>query len=149
MKRFVFLCYLIFQTCFSLVQAAGAADSMSGMEDAMQIQREQLERMREFLGPDPADTDFFAAKRQQPVESTITFRNPAAEAFFVDSEKLPDGTYSSFSHSRFTNNETEISELRCWPLLGWLIAHLWRSKRNEETFLLVCVCIDTTIPGIN
>lgn len=63
---------------------------MPGMEDAMEIQREQLERLRGFLGPtEPSPT---TVKRQAP----ITFSNPAAEQFFVDGTTIPDGAIASF-----------------------------------------------------
>lgn len=57
---------------------------MQGMEDAIDIQREQIQRMREFLGPTPD------AKAERP-PSTITFSNPAAEQFFVDGTTIPEG----------------------------------------------------------
>ncbi|KAJ7287292.1 alpha/beta-hydrolase [Mycena rebaudengoi] len=59
--------------------------AMQGLEDAMEIQREQLERLTGFLGPgiNPSHTP---TKRQ----STITFSNPAAKKFFVDGTTIPD-----------------------------------------------------------
>ena len=58
--------------------------AMQGMEDAMEIQREQLERLRTFLGPESSQVH----ARSDP---TITFSNPAAEQFFVDGTTIPDG----------------------------------------------------------
>jgi len=60
--------------------------AMQGMEDAMQIQREQLERFREFLGPQMS-----AGVEKRQSSPTITFSNPAAEQFFVDGTSIPDG----------------------------------------------------------
>lgn len=65
--------------------AAGSGSAMPGLEDAMDIQREQLERMHDFLGPRPDNFE----KRQK--SSPIEFRNPAAKKFFVDGTKIPDG----------------------------------------------------------
>lgn len=67
-----------------------------GMKGAMDIQREQIERMRDFLGPVagmPQSTKG-PEKRQETCDakgSTITFQNPAAQKFFVDGTKIPDG----------------------------------------------------------
>lgn len=60
--------------------------AMQGLEDAMDIQRSQLERLREFMGPEQ-ESHQLKAKRQ----STITFSNPAAEQFFVDGTTIPEG----------------------------------------------------------
>ena len=56
-------------------------------------QRERLERLTSFLGPDasePSEPLGQLAKR----ESLITFRNPKAQEFFVDGTKIPDGAHS-------------------------------------------------------
>lgn len=56
-----------------------------GMENARNIQREQLARLQDFLGPPPP-------KPTAPAkESTISFKNPAAKKFLVDGTKIPDG----------------------------------------------------------
>lgn len=79
-----------------LPTALGAGEAMEGMKGAMDIQREQIERMRDFLGP-VVDTQSAESpeKRQQTEKkgSTITFRNPAAQKFFVDGTKIPDGRF--------------------------------------------------------
>ncbi|KAJ7594632.1 alpha/beta-hydrolase [Mycena floridula] len=67
---------------FDGVLSIGGA--MQGMEDAVEIQREQLERLSSFLGPE-RETSGAHTKRQ----STITFSNPAADAFFVDGTTIP------------------------------------------------------------
>ncbi|KAJ7668514.1 alpha/beta-hydrolase [Mycena polygramma] len=81
MRRFIFSLTLICAYAFNGAYSSGGA--MQGMEDAMDIQREQLERLHDFLGPmnQPSSTH----KRQ----SSITFSNPAAEKFFVDGNSIP------------------------------------------------------------
>lgn len=68
------------------ILAIGGA--MQGMEDAMEIQREQLERLRTFLGPESTQVQ---ARAQ--IAPTITFSNPAADQFFVDGTTIPDGIF--------------------------------------------------------
>ncbi|KAJ7039116.1 alpha/beta-hydrolase [Mycena alexandri] len=55
----------------------------------MDIQREQLERLNDFLGP--MNPPMSTTKRQ----STITFSNPAAEQFFVDGTTIPDVNFDA------------------------------------------------------
>lgn len=70
-----------------------ATSIQDGMEAAMHAQREQLERMSAFLGPDNDGESFSLAKaKRQGSGSTITFANPAAEQFFVDGTTIPDGS---------------------------------------------------------
>ncbi len=71
---------------------------MEGMETAESIQREQLERMRDFLGP---RASFDAEPEDEPEEPTvkrreapISFANPRAREFFVDGTKIPEGAWS-------------------------------------------------------
>ncbi|GLB37384.1 putative peptidase S10 family protein [Lyophyllum shimeji] len=68
------------------VCALGSA--LQGMQDALDIQREQIQRMHEFLGPVPE-----ANKPQPP--ATITFKNPAAKKFFVDGTKIPEVNFDA------------------------------------------------------
>jgi len=74
--------------CFHLVQVAadsGASDAMDGMQNALDIQREQMARMSNLMD---------SAKKPPggPAKgSTITFKNPAAKKFEVDGTKIPDG----------------------------------------------------------
>ncbi|KAF8918048.1 alpha/beta-hydrolase [Mucidula mucida] len=56
----------------------------------MEIQREQLERLQTFLGPDA--TSQLRARQDTP---TITFANPAAEAFFVDGTTIPEVNFDA------------------------------------------------------
>ncbi|KAL0956002.1 hypothetical protein HGRIS_002178 [Hohenbuehelia grisea] len=79
---------LALATFASAVAALGAAESMQGFEDAMEIQREQLQRFNDFMGPPVSDSSH-AEKRQQPKTSPIHFANPAAQKFFVDGTKIP------------------------------------------------------------
>ncbi|KAF5345356.1 hypothetical protein D9758_008442 [Tetrapyrgos nigripes] len=64
--------------------------AMQGMEDAMDIQREQLERFRDFLGPQVPPP--FEKRQSAP---TITFSNPAAQKFFVDGNSIPDVNFDA------------------------------------------------------
>ncbi|ESK93701.1 carboxypeptidase cpds [Moniliophthora roreri MCA 2997] len=64
---------------------------MQGMEDAMEIQREQMQRMRDFLGP-MADPSALKKRQQEP---TITFANPAAEQFFIDGTTVPEVNFDA------------------------------------------------------
>ncbi|KAG6920014.1 hypothetical protein DXG01_010082 [Tephrocybe rancida] len=72
----------IFTALYGLSSASGSA--MQGMDDAVAIQQEQIQRMHDFLGPisDPG------TPKPPP---TITFNNPAAKKFFVDGTKIPEG----------------------------------------------------------
>jgi carboxypeptidase D len=82
--------FYLAQVCFVVtvirgVTGLGGADQ--GMEDAITIQREQLERMSDFLGPP-------ATRLEQTAQApTISFANPAAKKFLVDGKKIPDGNY--------------------------------------------------------
>ncbi|KAH9927439.1 alpha/beta-hydrolase [Epithele typhae] len=64
---------------------------MEGMDEAEEIQREQLERLRDFLGPQVEATGAAMAKRDSP----ITFANPKAAEFFVDGTKIPDVNFDA------------------------------------------------------
>ena len=66
-------------------QFSGSA--MEGMDEAAAIQREQIERMRDFLGPRAEEVGRAMAKREAP----ISFSNPRAREFFVDGTTIPDG----------------------------------------------------------
>lgn len=101
---------------------------MEGMQEAMDIQREQLERLNDFLGP--MNPPMSTTKRQ----STITFSNPAAEQFFVDGTTIPDGMCGPQSSFGLMSR---ISEFRRRSLVVGLNAYFWRSKRDPQAFLLV------------
>lgn len=76
--------------CLTLLAAAprvvGIGGANPGFEESQRIQREQLNRLRDFMGP----SNDFLAKRQAPPQ-TINFSNPAAAQFFVDGTSIPDG----------------------------------------------------------
>ncbi|KAG6857722.1 hypothetical protein H0H87_004138 [Tephrocybe sp. NHM501043] len=73
---------------FQGVSASGSA--MQGMDDAILIQQEQIQRMHDFLGP------ISNAKEPEPPAS-ITFKNPAAKKFFVEGTKIPEGKSNHLS----------------------------------------------------
>ena len=89
---------LFFLLAFGLIRfVAGqvGASSLTGMDETVAIQREGLQRLREFLGP----SGFSSAPKKRAEEPTITFSNPAAQQFFVDGTSIPDGgsSYTEFS----------------------------------------------------
>lgn len=90
------------------------------MEDAMAIQREQLERLNDFLGP-------MNQPSTAPKPSSITFSNPAAEQFFVDGTKIPDGILFHVLSDITLMKCTLYSEFRCWSLLRGIDSNFWRS----------------------
>lgn len=69
-----------------------SGSAMEGMDTAEAIQREQLDRLRDFLGPDTAPSGGHTARSDTKKESLINFRNPRAKEFFVDGTTIPDGT---------------------------------------------------------
>jgi len=85
MRRFLALIAL----AASLTGVWSIGGAMQGLEDAIEIQREQMARLKDFLGPMPQE---MAAERRA---STITFSNPAAQAFFVDGTTIPDVNFDA------------------------------------------------------
>ncbi len=84
--RFIVSLFASILTCRPVVYSRGAPGSVQeGMERAVDIQREGLERLRSFLGPFPPPTDEFA--KRQP--ATISFSNPESDKFLVDGANLP------------------------------------------------------------
>ncbi|KAH7876749.1 alpha/beta-hydrolase [Lentinula edodes] len=77
-------------TLFAARGVLGIGGANPGFEESQQIQRDQLKRMRDFLGP---DSDFLS-KRQAPPQ-TINFSNPAAQQFFVPGTSLPDVNFDA------------------------------------------------------
>ncbi|KII95995.1 hypothetical protein PLICRDRAFT_97584 [Plicaturopsis crispa FD-325 SS-3] len=66
------------------------------MQSSRRFQRDQLERLHDFLGPvSDVEDKPVVSKRQQPSNSTITFSNPAAAQFFVDGTTLPDVNFDA------------------------------------------------------
>ncbi|TBU48753.1 alpha/beta-hydrolase [Dichomitus squalens] len=98
-----------------------SGSAMEGMETAETIQREQLDRLRDFLGPvqppqpDPATGNI--AKREAP----ISFANPKAKEFFVDGTKIPDvnfdagPSWSGLMPISGAKNETRKLFFWFWP----------------------------------
>jgi hypothetical protein len=70
-----------------------SANMHEAMDKAMSFQKEQLQRMSDFLGPPELHEDFEPASAQtlRKRQSTITFSNPKAQEFLVDGTTLPDG----------------------------------------------------------
>lgn len=77
---------LLFSASATMAAARFSGSAMEGMDAAEAIQREQLQRMSDFLGPHVEQVKS-VAKREAP----IAFRNPRAKEFFVDGTKIPDG----------------------------------------------------------
>ncbi|KAL7285862.1 hypothetical protein ACG7TL_000973 [Trametes sanguinea] len=69
-------------------------DQRCRMETAEAIQREQLERMRDFLGPQ-AQPEGHSTRSTSKIESLITFKNPRAREFFVDGTSIPDVNFDA------------------------------------------------------
>lgn len=64
---------------------------MEGMETAMEIQREQLDRLRSIVTP-----NMNAMKNLRlAAPPTITFKNPKAKAFLVDGKTIPDVNFDA------------------------------------------------------
>ena len=72
--------------CTGMCVARFSGSAMEGIDEAAAIQREQIERMRDFLGP-RGEVRRDIAKREAP----ISFSNPRAKEFFVDGTTIPDG----------------------------------------------------------
>ncbi|KAI0825257.1 alpha/beta-hydrolase [Trametes gibbosa] len=67
---------------------------MEGMDTAEAIQREQLDRLRDFLGPQ-ITPESHNVRSESRIESPITFRNPRAREFFVDGRSIPDVNFDA------------------------------------------------------
>ncbi|OBZ69475.1 Serine-type carboxypeptidase F [Grifola frondosa] len=92
---------LIFLATASLAWAMrSSGGAFEGMDIAEAIQREQIDRMLDFLGPLPE-----SPSPQKPVkrESQFTFSNPRANEFFVDGTKIPDGDIFVLVYFTMTN----------------------------------------------
>ena len=81
--------FLLYATGACVARFAGSA--MEGMEIAESIQREQLERLRDFLGPHESSDNEEVGKTVAKREALISFSHPRAKEFFVDGTKIPDG----------------------------------------------------------
>lgn len=86
---------------------AGTSSHFAGMDEAVEIQKESIERLKDFLGPNafPGAND----KRAAAPPPTIEFKNPKAQEFFVDGTKIPDGKRSyCVSVDLLNNNRLHI-----------------------------------------
>lgn len=85
---------LALATLVSLPGVFGLGSAMEGLDTAMQIQREQMDRVRAMMG---ARVEAMNNQRRapKPPPSTITFRNPKAKDFFVDGTKIPDVNFDA------------------------------------------------------
>jgi len=117
-----------------LVGVWGQDSAMDGMQNARNIQREQLQRMQDFLGPPPPPPP---TKPGSGKGSTVTFKNPAAKQFLVDGTKIPDGM--SFSQPQLPSMLIFpfSSEFRCWSILVRINAPFRCEERDTKTLLLV------------
>ncbi|KAL4245091.1 Carboxypeptidase [Abortiporus biennis] len=95
-----------------------SGSAMEGFEEAANFQAEQLERMRDFMGPTiSSDSEPTIVKR----ESAITFKNPKAQQFFVDGTKIPlvnfdaGPSYSGLMPISSKKNETSKLFFWFWP----------------------------------
>jgi carboxypeptidase D len=76
---------------FSCANAATntGARADSGIDEALDIQREQLENLQTFLGP-TSDDAFARPVRLKSDGTQVTFANPDAAQFHVDGTSIPD-----------------------------------------------------------
>lgn len=89
--HFYLLLILLYATCSSAAGFSGS--SMTGMKRAADIQRRQLDRLRDFLGPVYAGTRDTASDSSAKRDATtgITFSNLKAQEYYVDGTKIPEG----------------------------------------------------------
>lgn len=141
LPHFYLLLILLYATCSSAAGFSGS--SMTGMKRAADIQRRQLDRLRDFLGPVYAGTRDTASDSSAKRDATtgITFSNLKAQEYYVDGTKIPEGglprLYFRFD-LRFLPALDPFSRLRRRSILGRPDAHLQRCQRDPETILLVC-----------
>jgi carboxypeptidase D len=75
----------------STLGAFGQGSALDGMETAIEIQREQIERMRTMM----SDRMDVVNQRLAAPPSTVNFSNPKAKQFFVDGTKIPDVNFDA------------------------------------------------------
>lgn len=103
-------CMLLALSCFISHQVFSLGNVYHDMENTINIQKEQLERMRTFMAPS-----------SNPPLSTVPFSNPAAEKFFVDGKTIPDvdfdagPSWSGLMPISFDPNETKKLFFWLWP----------------------------------
>ncbi|KAF8895695.1 alpha/beta-hydrolase [Gymnopilus junonius] len=88
---------------------------MSGMQDSIAIQQEQMVRLNNMMSTAKSPPGIPAR------DSTITFKNPAAKKFFVDGTKIPDvefdagPSWSGLMPISGAENETRKLFFWFWP----------------------------------
>ncbi|KAF8160848.1 alpha/beta-hydrolase [Crassisporium funariophilum] len=97
------------------VWGLGDTDTLDGMQNSINMQREQMLRMQNLLGSAPPIAD------GTPKGSTINFSNPAAKKFLVDGKKIPDvnfdagPSWSGLMPISGAKNETRKLFFWFWP----------------------------------
>ncbi|KLO06769.1 alpha/beta-hydrolase [Schizopora paradoxa] len=99
---------------------AGTSSHFAGMDEAVEIQKESIERLKDFLGPNsfPGSSN---EKRAAAPPPTIEFKNPKAQEFFVDGTKIPDvnfdagPSWSGLMPISGAKNETRKLFFWFWP----------------------------------
>lgn len=106
------------------ITASGSA--MQGMDDAIAIQQEQIQRMHDFLGP------VSNSKGSEPA-TTMTFENPAAKQFFVDGTKIPEGESNCVFLGLVNLFLSQLTLMLDHPMLG-CCPFLGTRMRHESSF---------------
>lgn len=93
----LFSSFISLSLLLGISNARGMPGSIQeGMEESMNIQREGLERLRDFLGPNFPSND--PPSKREVAAPTISFSNPAAKKFEVDGSNIPLGRIICFCH---------------------------------------------------
>ncbi|KAF5351716.1 hypothetical protein D9756_007520 [Leucocoprinus leucothites] len=74
----------------SIPSVLGLGGAMEGLEEAMEMQKEQIERMRAMM-----DARVNAFDRRQGPPTDLPFKNPKARKFFVDGTKIPEVNFDA------------------------------------------------------
>lgn len=116
--------YLLSLALVALAALPGAlslGSAMEGLETAMEIQREQVERTRAMMASRAGVMNNQKRAPKPPPASTITFKNPKAKQFFVDGTKIPDvnfdagPSWSGLMPISGAKNETRKLFFWFWP----------------------------------
>lgn len=118
------------RVAFALLALATAASA--DLLKAMHRQRERSAALDNIARAEAPSRGGY--KRQDG--SSISFANPAANEFFVDGTKIPDGM-SDAACPYEALSDRPYSTVRRWRFLGWFDAHFWRSQRDTKTLFLV------------
>ncbi|KAF8813757.1 alpha/beta-hydrolase [Phlegmacium glaucopus] len=112
--RFWLVVLVTILACLRGVKSSEDTNPLNGLQNSMNIQREQLTRMHNVLA---------STTTGSPQESTINFANPAAKQFFVDGKKIPEGklnfdagpSWSGLMPISGAKNETRKLFFWFWP----------------------------------